>query len=65
VRDLARDAVAIATDGLRARGFGEEVYLEPLQAIVAGAPTQAEHWLSRYHGDWQGDASRIFDEAAI
>jgi len=65
VRDLARDAVAIASDGLRARGFGEEVYLEPLQAIVAGAPTQAEHWLSRYHGDWQGDVSRIFDEAAI
>jgi glutamate--cysteine ligase len=65
VGDLARDAVAIATDGLRARGFGEELYLEPLQAIVAGAPTQAEHWLSRYHGAWQGDASRIFDEAAI
>jgi glutamate--cysteine ligase len=65
VRDLARDAVAIAADGLRARGSGEEIYLEPLQAIVAGAPTQAEHWLSRYHGDWQGDASRIFEEAAI
>jgi len=65
VRDLARDAVAIAADGLRARGFGEEVYLEPLRAIVAGAPTQAEHWLSRYHGEWQGDASRIFNEAAI
>jgi glutamate--cysteine ligase len=65
LRDLARDALAIARDGLRARALGEETYLDPLDAIVAGAPTQAEHWLARYHGDWQGDASRIFAEAAI
>jgi glutamate--cysteine ligase len=65
VRDLARQAVTIATDGLRARKLGEELYLEPLQAIVTGAPTQAEHWLSRYHGEWRGDVTRIFGEAAI
>jgi len=65
VRALAGDAVAIARDGLVARGLGEEVYLEPLQAIVAGGPTQAEAWLEKYHGPWQGDVSRIFDEAAI
>jgi glutamate--cysteine ligase len=65
VRDLARDAVAIAHDGLPARGLGEEAYIEPLAAIVAGGPTQAEHWLSRYHGAWQGDTAKIFDEAAI
>jgi len=71
VRDLAREAVAIAGDGLRARnrcnagGQDESIYLAPLQAIAAGALTQAEHWLARYHGAWQGDASRIFAEAAI
>ncbi len=65
VRDLARASVAIARDGLRARGLGEEVYLEPLQAIVEGAPTQAEHWLERYHGAWKGDVSHIFTEAAV
>jgi glutamate--cysteine ligase len=65
VRDLAREAVGIACDGLRGRGLGEEVYLEPLQAIVDGAPTQAEHWLARYHGAWNGDVTRIFNEAAI
>jgi glutamate--cysteine ligase len=65
VRDLARDAVAIARDGLRGRGLGEEVFLEPLQAIVEGAPTQAEHWLDRYHGAWGGDVTHIFAEAAI
>ncbi len=65
VRDLARDVVAIAVDGLRARGLGEEVYLAPLEEIAAGAPTQAEAWLARFHGAWQGDVTRIFAEAAI
>jgi glutamate--cysteine ligase len=50
---------------LRARGLGEEVYLDPLDAIVAGAPNQAEHWLARYHGEWGGDVTRIFGEAAV
>jgi len=63
--------VAIAVDGLRARqrynaeGADESIYLAPLEAVTAGAPVQAEHWLARYHGAWQGDASRIFAEAAI
>jgi glutamate--cysteine ligase len=65
VRDLARDVLAIASDGLTARGLGEAALLAPLHEIAAGGPTQAEHWLARYHGDWAGDASRIFDEAGI
>jgi glutamate--cysteine ligase len=71
LRDLARRVVAIAGDGLRARarrnsaGADESVYLAPLHDIAAGAPTQAEHWLGRYHGAWHGDLSRIFAEAAI
>jgi glutamate--cysteine ligase len=71
LRDLARDVVAIARDGLRARarldptGADETVYLAPLDAIAAGGPTQAEYWLARYRGDWHGDVSRIFAEAAI
>jgi glutamate--cysteine ligase len=70
LRDIVSNVVAIATDGLRARGrldasgADERAYLEPLRAIAAGAPTQAEHWLDRFHGAWQGDASRIFQEAA-
>jgi len=65
VGDLARDAVAIARQGLAARNLGEEPYLDPLAPIVAGGPNQAQHWLERYHGPWHGDASRIFQEAAI
>ena len=65
VRDIARDALAIATDGLRARGLDEAAFLDPLHAVVAGAPSQAEAWLEKYHGAWHGDVSRIFSEAAI
>jgi glutamate--cysteine ligase len=71
LRDLARDAVAIAQTGLRNRGTlnaageDERVFLAPLAEIAAGGPTQAEHWLARYHGAWGGDVTRIFDEAAL
>jgi glutamate--cysteine ligase len=71
LRDLARDAVAIAEQGLQARGIknadglDERIYLAPLVEIANGAPNQAEHWLAQYHGPWQGDVSRIFDEAAF
>ena len=71
VRDLARDAVAIAADGLSARamrdsaGQDEAAYLAPLQDIAAGAPTQAERWLSCYHGVWSGQVSCIFEDAAV
>jgi glutamate--cysteine ligase len=71
LRDLAGDAVAIAARGLAARnrrnaaGNDESVYLAPLQRIVAGEPTQAEHWLARYHQAWQGDVRRIYSEAVI
>jgi glutamate--cysteine ligase len=71
VRDLTRDAMAIARDGLRARaqydaaGRDEGVHLAPLEALVAGAPTQAERWLQRFHGAWRGDVTRIFNEADI
>ena len=71
VRNLATAMVAIAADGLRARarrdaqGRDETVHLAPLQAIVAGTPTQAERWLAEFHGAWKGDVSRIFAESEI
>lgn len=71
LRELAGAVVAIARDGLKARNrrdatdLDERVYLAPLEAIAAGGPTQAEEWLARYRGDWQGDVRHIFAEAAI
>ena len=71
LRDLAREVLAIAAAGLKARGrrnaVGEDerIYLRPLEEIAEGAPTQAEHWLARYNGAWGGDITRIFTEAAF
>jgi glutamate--cysteine ligase len=71
LRNLALDVVAIARGGLRARarrdasGNDESAYLAPLEAIAAGAPNQAEHWLGRFHGAWGEDVREIFAEAAI
>ena len=71
LRDLARDLVDIAGDGLRARGLtdaagaDERRHLEPLREIASGGPTQAEHWLSRYHGAWKQDVAHIWAEAEI
>ena len=71
LREVGRDALAIACQGLRARdrrnadGQDETIYLAPLADILAGAPGPAEYWLSRYHGDWRGDVRPIFAEAAI
>jgi glutamate--cysteine ligase len=65
LRDVARDAVAIARDGLRARGLGEEVYLAPLEEIAASGVTQAERWLGRAERGWGGDVARVFAEAEV
>jgi len=71
LRDLARDVLSIAADGLKRRARqntareDERIFLAPLQEIASGGPTQAEHWLSRYEGAWAGNATRIFAEAAF
>jgi glutamate--cysteine ligase len=61
--EVARDVVAIARDGLRARGLGEEVYLSPLDEIVASGLTQADRWLHLYDRLWEGDAGRLLPAA--
>ncbi|MDQ2802671.1 MAG: glutamate--cysteine ligase [Pseudomonadota bacterium] len=71
LRDLAREAVSVAADGLRSRarrdaaGQDEAAYLAPLQAIVAGGASQAEHWLTRFNGPWKRDTRLIFEETAV
>ena len=68
MRDIAREAVAIAHAGLKARampGMGglvrdETHFLNALQESVETGRTPADELLARYHGDWQGDLTRIY-----
>ncbi|MFC3123546.1 glutamate--cysteine ligase [Pseudoroseomonas globiformis] len=65
LREWGRDAVAIARQGLVARGMGEERYLTALENVLEAGETQADHWLRRHATVWDGDLARILPEAAI
>ncbi len=70
LRDLARDVLAIADGGLRARarradGADESGALDPLLEIAQGGPTAAERWLGRYETAWGRNLNEIFLEADI
>jgi glutamate--cysteine ligase len=63
LQDLAKEVVAIARDGLKARGLGEEVYLAPLEEIATSGMTQADRWLRRVDRQWGGDARPVLPAA--
>jgi glutamate--cysteine ligase len=65
VAAIARTIVDLSRRGLKGRGLGEEVFLAPLEETLALNKTPAERWLDKYHGEWGGDLTRIFDEAEI
>ena len=65
VADIAAEIVALARRGLKGRGLGEEQFLAPLEETLTLGKTQAERWLDKYHGEWNGDLTRVFDEAEI
>ena len=68
VRELAAEVLEISTAGLSARarlnasGDNESGFLDPLRDVVASGKTFADRLLDRYHGEWNGDVSRVYDE---
>ncbi|RWR11416.1 glutamate--cysteine ligase [Paenirhodobacter populi] len=67
MRDLAREVLAISRAGLAARGHmadgqDETRFLDVLDESVATGRTPADELLAKYHGEWQGDLSRIYPE---
>ncbi len=68
VGQLAAEVLDIAAAGLsrRARlnssGDNEVGFLDPLRDVVATGMTFADRLLERYHGEWNGDLSRVYDE---
>jgi glutamate--cysteine ligase len=67
-RDVAREMLKIAQEGLRRRaqtdsiGGTEEGFLQPLNEIVASGRTRAEELLAKYHGEWGRDLNRLYTE---
>jgi len=70
VQDVARDMVAIASEGLKRRNrlngsmSDERGYLSELEEIVGSGLTPAERLLELYHGPWGGRIEPVFDAAA-
>ena len=68
VQDLAAQVLEMATDGLsrRARlnsaGDNESGFLDPLREVVATGVTPADRLLDKFHNEWNGDVSRIYEE---
>lgn len=68
--DLAREVVDISEMGLRNRakpGAGglvpdETHFLNALNESIETGMTPADELLAKYHGEWNGDLSRIYDE---
>ncbi len=76
VLDLAREMVALSSDGLKRRahvnsiGEDERIFLNPLTAIIESGKTVAEEMLEKYHrpvdqGGWGGNIDRIFQDYAF
>jgi glutamate--cysteine ligase len=69
MHDLAREVVALADAGLKARakpGVGglvpdESHFLSALQDSLESGKVPADELLEHYHGDWNGDLSKIYE----
>jgi glutamate--cysteine ligase len=70
IKDVARDFVAIAREGLKRRarfhaGMVDETgYLSELEQIADSGLTPADRLLELYHGPWQGKVNPVFDDFA-
>jgi glutamate--cysteine ligase len=70
VQEVAKDMIAIARQGLKNRarlnaaGADETGYLAELDEIADSGLTPADRLLALYHGPWQGDAGRAYDDLA-
>jgi glutamate--cysteine ligase len=71
VRDIARDVLALAREGLTRRhrlnseGLDETIFLSSLEEIVATGMTPAEVMLRQYETVWHGDVRPAFREYAF
>lgn len=66
LRDIAGPVLDIARKGLSSRnilnssGDNETGFLETLSEIVESGKVPAQRLLDKYHGEWNGDVSRVY-----
>jgi glutamate--cysteine ligase len=71
LRDVAREALAIARAGLTARkkldpgGRDETCYLDVLEERIKSGRVAAQALLAQFEGAWHGDITKVFDECAL
>ena len=69
LRDIAGEVLAIARGGLNSRnrlnssGDNESGFLAPLDEIVASGKVPAQRLLDKFHGEWGGDITRVYEES--
>ncbi len=69
LKDIAAEVLAISRSGLNARarlntaGDNESGFLNPLDEIVRSGKVPAQVLLDKYHGEWNGDLSRVYEES--
>ncbi|WP_121062744.1 glutamate--cysteine ligase [Chachezhania antarctica] len=70
LHDLARETVALSEAGLKARartGAGglipdETHFLDTLKESIEAGQVQADEMLTQYHGEWNGDLTRVYSD---
>jgi glutamate--cysteine ligase len=69
LRDIAPEVLRIARSGLVSRamlnsgGDNESGFLETLDEIVASGKVPAQRLLDLYHGEWNRDLSRVYEQS--
>ncbi len=69
LRDIAAEVLAISRAGLAARaelnsaGDNETGFLNPLDEIVSSGKVPAKRLLDKFHGEWGGDMTRVYEES--
>ena len=69
LKDVAGEVLNIARAGLTSRGRlngsgdNETGFLAPLDEIVESGIVPAQRLLDLYHGEWNGDISRVYEES--
>ena len=69
LKDIAAEVLAISRAGLTARarlnkaGDNEAGFLAPLDEIVRSGKVPAQKLLDKFHGEWNGDITRVYEGA--